>query len=130
MATGTENCPSFFDCDKAKGMSLEQVIKDMIIDDGNGCPVWRGTSGGGGGGGSTSTQRTPSRTKVTASGAVAAGARSVTLEFSLDFVGSVLGSSDITPGGSLSFSVNQNDDTLGAIAYTITAGHIIINKVV
>lgn len=41
MPTGTENCPSFFDCDKAKNMTLETVIKDMIIDDGNGCPVLR-----------------------------------------------------------------------------------------
>ena len=84
----------------------------------------------------SSTQRTPSRTIVSAIGAgsVAAGARRVTIELSADFSG-ILGGDNtttgmLTPGGSYSWEAGQNDDTLGAISYTITAGKIAIQKTI
>lgn len=74
------------------------------------------------------TQRTASRTSVSVSGSVAAGSQSVTFETDGTFVGDILG----TPAEANRFYTfaAKDADTLGALAYTITAGNIIINKIV
>lgn len=75
----------------------------------------------------SSTQRTQTRTlnAVIAASSVAAGARSVTIETSEDFTGTILGVT-AQPSRIYEWTANQNDDTLGAIAYQITAGSVII----
>lgn len=77
----------------------------------------------------SSTERTPTRASVAVSGSVAAGARSVSMETSSDFSGTILGFT-AQPDRVYDFAVQQNDDTLGAIAYVITTGSIIITKIV
>lgn len=140
-----DDCTSFFTCEdgkKSKDLTWDQFWKFLIGSDSNGCPVLRtdATGGGGGGGAVTlpSTTRTVSRTVVTGAGAgsVASGARSVTIELSNDFAGSLLGDADINnggtviPGASYNFAVSQNDDVLGAIGYILTSGKITITKIV
>lgn len=78
----------------------------------------------------SSTERTPSRQSVsTGSGTVAAGARSVSFETSSDFSGTILGVA-AQPDRVYDFAVQQNDDTLGAIAYNVSTGSMIITKIV
>lgn len=84
------------------------------------------TALGSGGG----TARTPSITIANSNGSVATGAQSVSLLFSTDFAGTVLGATiDPTAVAGLSFQANGND-TIGAIAYTRSAGFITIAKIV
>ena len=71
----------------------------------------------------TGTQRTPAASVVTADGTVAAGAKSVALIPSTDFVGTILGVDVGTQP--LSFDAPPGD-TLGAIAYTRSAGSLTI----
>lgn len=117
-----ENCSDYFDCE---GMSLEQALKNMIVKDANNCPVLRVKLDD-----STGTRRTPSRTKVSTAGAgsVAAGAKSVTFETDADFVGTIMGEA-AQANSWYNFSA-QGNDTLAAMAYTITSGSIYINKIV
>ncbi len=77
----------------------------------------------------SSTQRTQTRTlnSTIAASSVAAGARSVTIETSEDFTGTILGVI-AQPSRIYEFEAKQNDDTLGTIAYVITAGSVIIGK--
>ncbi len=71
-----------------------------------------------------SAQRTPAITVATASGSVAAGTRKMTMIFSSDFTGTVLGAS-ISGVNDRSLTIDAPArDTLAAIAYTITAGNI------
>jgi len=75
-------------------------------------------------------QRTLAISSVTSSGTVAAGAKDVEFIFSPDFVGTVLtvaftGAADT----SVRFSA-PSTDTLGAIAYTRTAGTIRIKTII
>lgn len=133
-----ENCATFFSscADKFKNMSWDMFWKMLIATDSNGCPAIRvtGVSGGGGGGAVTlpSAVRVVSRTVDAVAGnkTVASGARSVTIELSGDFVGSLLGDSAVVPGASYNFAVQQNDDVLGVIAYVITSGSVTITKIV
>ena len=133
-----ESCATFFSscADKFKNMSWDMFWKMLIATDSNGCPAIRvtGISGGGSGGAVTlpSTVRTVSRTVDAVSGnkTVASGSRSVTIELSNDFVGSLLGDNTVIPGASYNFAVQQNDDVLGAIAYVVTSGSVTITKIV
>lgn len=77
-----------------------------------------------------STARTPSVTNIGVSvGNIAGGAKSVIILTSEDFSGSILGVT-ANPNTAYSFAVNQNDDTLAAIAYVVSVGSIIVNKVI
>lgn len=84
----------------------------------NGLPVDLTPAGGG-------VQRTVAIATVSTSGSVAAGARSVEFLFSSDFAGTVDGE---TFAGATDYSlgplVAPQGDTLGAIAYTRSAGSI------
>jgi hypothetical protein len=117
------SCGDFFDCEKNK-YSLEQVIKLMITTDDNGCPVMKVKEAASGVG----AQRTPSRKKVSSNGSVVAGAKSVTFETDADFVGTIMGEA-AQANSWYNFSA-QGNDTLAAMAYTITSGSIYINKIV
>lgn len=64
--------------------------------------------------------RTPTYIQATAAGAVAAGARSVSVYNSGTTAGVWLGTA-IAPGVQMSFSVSNQGDTLGAFAYTASA---------
>lgn len=77
------------------------------------------------------TARTPTITRVTSSGAspVVAGARSVTFVFSTDFVGTILAVAYTGAIQSITLTAPGND-TLAAIAYTVTAGSMDIIKLV
>ena len=74
------------------------------------------------------TQRTPSKSTVTSSGSVTAGAQSITFITSTDFIGTILGDT-AKASSTYTYSVNCND-TLAAIVYTCTAGSIEILKIV
>lgn len=77
-------------------------------------------------------QRTVSASVVTGSGAspVAAGAKSVIFGLSTDFVGTIAGAAvDPAQFGSIPY-VAPDKDTLGSIAYTVTAGSLLITKIV
>lgn len=131
-----EDCPSWFDCtDERRNLPTDLVLRQMIVADENGCPALRTSSGGGGGAGAVtlpSTVRTVTRTVDAVAGnkTVTQGARSVTIELSGDFVGSLLGDNTVIPGASYNFAVQQNDDVLGVIAYVITSGSVTITKIV
>lgn len=133
-----ENCATFFSscADKFKNMSWDIFWKMLIGTDENGCPAIRvtGISGGGGGGAVTlpSSVRVVTRTvdSVAGSKTITSGSRSVTIELSNDFVGSLLGDNTVIAGASYNFAVQQNDDVLGAIAYVITSGSVTITKIV
>lgn len=61
---------------------------------------------------------------------VAAGARSVIFGFSTDFAGTIAGAAvDPTQFGSIPY-IAPGNDTLGSIAYTVTAGTLLITKIV
>ncbi len=76
----------------------------------------------------SSATRTAAKTTVVAGGTVAAGAQSVTFVTDTAFTGTITG--DTTPSNAvITFSVNGND-TLGAIAYTVTAGSMQILTVI
>lgn len=131
------DCPSWFDCTpERKDLTTDLVLRQMIVEDENGCPALRTTSSGGGGVGGAvtlpSAVRTVTRTvdSVAGSKTVPQGARSVTIELSGDFVGSLLGDNTVVPGASYNFAVQQNDDVLGVIAYEITSGSVTITKIV
>lgn len=128
MALG--NCASEIqDCDFGQ-MTFEQIFRKLIRADGN-CLSLKTDSDVTGSFTPSSTQRTVTRTSdaVVHSSSVTAGARSVIIETDSNFTGTILG---VTADASRAyeFSVKQNDDTLGAIAYQITAGSIIITKIV
>lgn len=76
----------------------------------------------------TGVQQTPSRSVVTTSGSVTAGAASVTILSSSDFAGTVLGAAFL-PSLAETYEAAAGN-TLAAIAYTITAGSLTISKVV
>lgn len=61
---------------------------------------------------------------------VAAGAKSVIFGFSSDFTGTIAGAA-VNPAqfGSIPF-IAPDKDTLGSIAYTVTAGSLLITKIV
>lgn len=86
------------------------------------------------GSGGAGTERAVTITDFTANGTVAAGAKMVAFSFSADFVGSVAGRAiDNTGGnpiGSLAAIYAPPGDTLGAIAYTRTAGTLTVTKLV
>lgn len=68
-------------------------------------------------------QRTPTATVRTADGTIALGCRKLTLVFSSDFAGTVLGAA--YPAGLFSLTLDPpNGDTQAAVAYTISAGSI------
>jgi len=72
------------------------------------------------------TVRTPTLTRATGSGTIAAGARSVSfLNSGADDVPTVLGSV-LKQGESISFNAGGEDDTLSAIAYTVASGELLI----
>lgn len=89
-----------------------------------------GNTGTGGGISLSSTTRTPSRTVISAgaTGSIAAGARSMTIELSTDFVGSLLGDNTVIAGGIYNLAVNQNNDVIGAVAWTRTAGSLTVTR--
>lgn len=137
------DCNSWFDCgdEKKQNLGWFQILKLLITKDSNGCPTLRTTgSGGSGSGGAVtlpSTTRSATRTIISAAGAgsVPAGARSITIELSSDFTGTIDGDTTsaggmLTPGASYNWAISQNDDKLGAIGFNITTGKIAIQKVV
>ena len=134
-----ESCATFFSscADKFKNMSWDMFWKMLIATDANGCPAVRTTAVISGPIAFTpsSNERPPSRVIVSAVGAgsVPAGARSINIELSSDFTGSLDGDDTITgmltPGGSYNWAVNQNDDFLGELNYEILTGRIAIQKV-
>jgi len=77
----------------------------------------------------SSTQRTTSRTSETASGSVASGAKWISFETSDDFEGTIEGVTAQT-SRFYSYPTLQNNDYYNAVAYTITAGSLIIGKAV
>lgn len=86
-------------------------------------------SGGFGGGTETSVQRTPSITVATTNGTIAAGAQRISIIFSTDFAGTVLGATfDGSIDSSVAFSA-PTGDTLAAVGYTVTAGSARIVKI-
>ena len=126
MALG--NCPDEIqDCDLGS-MTVEQLFRKLLRADGS-CFSLKTDTNVTGTFSLSSTQRTATRTSVAVSGSVALGSRSISIETSSDFAGTILG---VTAQADrvYEFAVNQNDDTLGAIAYTLTAGSIIITKIV
>jgi hypothetical protein len=77
----------------------------------------------------TATARTPTISSASTSGSVTAGARKITFIFSSDFTGTVLG---VAFTGANDTYVNidaPGNDTLTAVAYTVTAGSVRILKV-
>lgn len=46
-------CGDWFDCDARKNLTLDQLIRLLIVDDGSGCPALKTSDVGGGGGGTT-----------------------------------------------------------------------------
>lgn len=130
-------CPSWFNCsdEKRQNLSLLQIIKLLIVGVGDDdCPALNVTGTINAETTATSTERIPTRTlddTVDASNTktIAAGARSVTIETSEDFTGEILGVT-AQPNRVYPFEVKQNDDTLGIITYKLTAGSVIIGKLV
>lgn len=123
-------CSNWFNCsdEKRQNLSLLQIIKLLIVGVGDDdCPALKVT--GSITAETTSTQRVPTRTldSTIHSAVIAAGARSVTIETSSDFAGTILGVA-AQPDRIYPFEVKQNDDTIGAIAYEITGGSIIIGR--
>lgn len=57
MSQKGNNCPTFFDCDN-KPLSLEQVLRMLVIDDGNGCPTLKVNASISGTGGTGATEAT------------------------------------------------------------------------
>lgn len=82
-----------------------------------GIPVVLSSSGG--------KQRTPGFINAVASGTVIAGAASISFSSSSDFAGTILGN---TFGASqaVAYSPPGPNDTIGAIAYTVSAGTLYI----
>lgn len=79
---------------------------------------------------SSGTARTPTITTAATDGTVAAGARGLTFIFSSDFAGTILGAA-FSGGTDSSVTIPvPSGDTLGAVAYTISAGSARIVKVV
>lgn len=127
-----EQCSdSFFDnCDNnKKHWTFEQLWRKLTAKvTGSDCPALRvvvaGTSSTAG------AERTPSRTEdaVVGNNSIGAGAQSVTIETSEDFTGTILGAT-AQPNRFYTFAAKGND-TVGEIEYEITAGSIIINKLV
>lgn len=130
---GDNTCQSYFDCgdEKTRNLSLQQIIMKAMGKTSAGCAALRVIASITGSFTASSTQRTVTRTvdSTVHASAVAAGARSVTIETSDTFTGTILGAA-AEPSRAYTFAVNQNDDTLGAIAYEITAGSITITKIV
>lgn len=132
---GDNTCQSYFDCgdEKTRNLSIQQILMKLVGKTAAGCAALRvlATFSGTVTATPPSTQRTVSRTQDTTihSSSVAAGARSVSIETSDTFTGTILGVA-AQQSRVYDFAVQQNDDTLGAIAYEITAGSIIITKIV
>lgn len=77
----------------------------------------------------TSAQRTPTITTASGNGTVSAGARKLTFVFSTDFAGTVLGATFAgDDDASITIEAPAND-TLAAVAYTVSAGSVRILKV-
>lgn len=133
MAGTDQECESYFDCgdEKTRNLSLQQIIMKLIGKTAAGCAALRVIASISGSFTASSTQRTVTRTvdSTVHSDSVAAGARSVTIETSDTFTGTILGAA-ADASRAYTFAVNQNDDTLGAITYEITAGSITITKIV
>ncbi len=72
---------------------------------------------------------TPTASTVTTSGTVAAGKLSVTFTTSSGFIGTILGEARAA-STVYSFSISNPGKTLGAIAYTVTAGSMVIDVTV
>ena len=71
----------------------------------------------------SSTQRTPTAVLRTTNGTIALGCYKLTLVFSADFAGTVLGVA--YPAGLFSISLDPpSGDTQGAVVYTVSAGSI------
>jgi hypothetical protein len=72
------SCSSWFDCadEKKRNLSLEQVLRMMIVADNDGCPQWRGLSNSGGGGGGSTDVANSALSKFVINNATAAGADS------------------------------------------------------
>jgi len=118
------------DCDLSQ-LTFEQLFRKLLRLDGNCLSLNIGAGSISGEFTPSSTQRTVTRTvdSTIHSSSIVAGARSVSIETSGDFTGTILGAS-ASADRVYDFAAQQNDDTLGAISYQITAGSIIITKIV
>lgn len=67
----------------------------------------------------------PAYTLATTSGTISGPYKQVTMVFSSDYTGNVLGASFTwAAGGTLTFFANQSSDNIDDIVYTVTAGNI------
>lgn len=130
---GDNTCESYFECgdEKTRNLSLQQIFMKLIGKTAAGCAAMRVIASISGSFTASSTQRTASRSvdSTVHSTSVPAGARSVTIETDENFTGTILGAAAVA-NRAYTFAVSQNDDTLGAIAYEITAGSVTITKIV
>lgn len=130
---GDNTCQSYFDCgdEKTRNLSLQQIIMKAMGKTAAGCAALRVIASISGSFTASSTQRVVTRTvdSTVHTTSVTAGARSVTIETSDTFTGTILGAA-AEASRAYTFAVNQNDDTLGAIGYEITAGSVTITKIV
>lgn len=130
MAETDSNCSSYFDgCDeKTRNLSAVQIFRKLITKTAAGCASLRVNASVTGTFAPSSTARKATRvTKTVGSYSSTAGARSVSFETSDDFTGSILGVA-AQPSRAYTYEVKQNDDTLAAMAYIVTAGSIIIGE--
>lgn len=70
---------------------------------------------------------TPTRVQASVSTTISAGFRSVTIETSSNFVGSILGTT-VDPSTSYTYSTDQLNNVMGAINIAVTTGSVYINK--
>lgn len=120
-------CQGFFDCsDARKHLSLEQVMKMMIVEDENGCPVFKTTAVSSGASGSEEVFTSQEFDTTDSPVAIPAGSWNVTIETSDDFVGSING---VARSASRSYTIKaRNSNTLPIISVVITAGTITVDK--
>jgi len=85
---------------------------------------WQATTGGGSSGGG-GVQRTLTSSAATASGSLAAGAKSIAIVTSSDFSGTINGAA-FPAFASFNVSVDAPANTLPAVAYTRSAGTLYI----
>lgn len=120
-------CDSFFSCDDArKHLTLEQVLKMMIIEDENGCPVLKTSQTTAPGTSTEEVFESDILATDTSPGTITAGYWSVTFETSDDFEGTINGVTR-QPSRSITIKAKENN-TLPEIPWTITTGTITVDK--
>lgn len=112
MATGTQVAAA------SPGSRVQTAVSGIIaqvVTNPDGTPISNGGTG---------TVRTAAVTVATGNGSVTAGKKSVSINSSSDFSGTVTGAA-LPASGVVTFAAD-GADTIGAIAYTISAGSLTI----